>query len=99
MNKRRFILEDYPGNYAMSCETAHDAALFLEVLDRNEKTWKYGLSYLDVINFGEFKDDTVYFFNEGTYDHINVAYEQGYKVLEFNDFDWSCYTNRDEENT
>uniref|UniRef100_UPI00402AF1D7 hypothetical protein n=1 Tax=[Ruminococcus] torques TaxID=33039 RepID=UPI00402AF1D7 len=93
-NRKKFRLEDYKGNIVMHCNTEEKAKIFQIFLDRNGKSWGSGVNYLDQINWKMYKKDTCYLFNEGLFGELEDFKEENYKILEFDDFDWSnteCY--------
>lgn len=86
MKKVVMNLDDYKGTYVMHCPTEESAKLFCEFLYENGRAWKSGDSYLLKTSWENYEEDTVYFFNEGTYGRIDIAEELGYRVLEIEDF-------------
>lgn len=87
--KKKFRFEDYRGDYAMHCSTDKMAEIFLKFLQKHGKRWRTGQSYLEETNFESHQKETCYFFNEGMFGDLITAKENRYKILEFDDFDWS----------
>lgn len=87
--KKKFRLEDYRGDYAVHCSTDKMAEIFLKFLHKQGKSWRTGESYLEETNFESYQEETCYFFNEGMFGDLECAKEDRYKILEFDDFDWS----------
>lgn len=48
--------------------------------------WSSGASYLEYTNWENYKDNTVYFFNEGTYGDLHRTYKDDYIALEWSDY-------------
>lgn len=85
--KPQFKFEDYTGKeVAMHCKTAAEAEYFCKFLHYAGKTWYDGDSYLGCTNFEVYKQDTMYYFNDGSYGDKAAAVDV--KILEFSDFEW-----------
>lgn len=83
-----FYIEDFTGeNVCMHCSTVEEAYTFLSFLDSIGRKWCNGQDYLENMRYEEYLEDTVYYFNNGTFSDIGYAHEQHYNVLEFADFD------------
>lgn len=82
----KFNLNDYKGNYAMHCKTKEEAESFCRFLHQNGRRWSDGTSYLKNDFWDEYEDDTIYFFNECTYDERCSDFEEDYIILEWSDF-------------
>ena len=85
---KKFRLEDYPGDYAMHCDTEEKANLFLKYLDSVGKSWHDNGSYLDENNWSRYHRNTCYLYNFGRYSPTYYYGANGYKILEFDDFIW-----------
>ena len=83
----RFHIEQYPGKYVMHCKTEEEAQIFLEFLSSIGRTWCDGKSYLENLNYN-YEGQTAYAFNEGRYGRTDRQPELGFKVINFDDFDW-----------
>ena len=88
MSKLKFNIKDYPGRYAMHCDSKDKAAMFCKYLDSIGLKWSSGGSYLDDNFWTMEKEETCYSFNDGLFGAVNFV-DDGYKILEFDDFDWS----------
>ncbi|MGN0317802.1 MAG: hypothetical protein ACI4E1_07730 [Lachnospira sp.] len=85
--KPYFKFEDYPEKeVAMHCKTTEEAEYFCKFLHGAGKTWSDGSSYLEYRNFEGYKENTVYYFNKGTYGDKTCAVKVN--ILEFSDFEW-----------
>lgn len=82
----KFKLENYNGKYVMHCKSEAEARTFCDFLHKAGRAWNNGETYAGFTEWSEFKEDTVYFFNEGLYGSFeNVGSE--YKILEWSDFE------------
>lgn len=81
-----FNINNYPGFFAMHCKTKEEARDFCNYLDTIGKTWWNMSSYKRNHHWGEFREDTVYYFNEGAYGCISARYPVSYRILEWSDF-------------
>ena len=88
MNRPRFNINDYQGDYVMHCDTEDKARVFCDYLDSVSLQWCTNNSYKNKTYFGENLDKTVYYFNYGRFGAVHFV-DDGYKILEFDDFDWS----------
>lgn len=89
--KPKFRLEYYPGDCVMHCDTEEKAKFFCDFLHNLGTEWICGNSYKDETNWEKYKKDTIYNFNIGSYTYKEYAEDEGYTILEFDDFDWSEY--------
>ena len=82
-----FDIDKYNGSFAMHCKTEEEAELFCEFLTnrRINRYWQNGSIYYRNTNYNTFKENTIYYFNEGVYGDINKVKEE-YKVLKWDDF-------------
>lgn len=86
-----FDLNEYTGRYdGMCCDTEEKAQIFLEFLHKHNRKWYSGKTYLSISNFGNYKSDTIYYFNDGTFGNKRNR-QTGYKQLHFDDFDWDVF--------
>lgn len=86
MEKQVFRLEDWGKVYAvMHCKTEEEAKAFCNFLHKNGRRWASGDGYDKKTYFRE-HSETVYYFNNGTYGHLDAAKEKGCKILTFSDF-------------
>lgn len=85
---RRFCIEDYynTDNVVMHCPTEEQAVAFLGYLHDIGRHWCDGESYNNCTKYEVYRENTVYYFNEGRFG--NIRYTRGL-ILEFEDFDWS----------
>ena len=88
----KFNINNYKGNCAMHCKTRAEAESFCRYLDIIGKTWSDGTGYLENNRWNFYTDQTCYNFNEGLYCRKSFYEANGYKILEFSDFDWSEMT-------
>ena len=89
MIKPRFVIEDYDGDYVMHCPTEENAIAFLQYLHELGRTWSSGTSYAHVTNYRNYRENTCYDFTDGMYDEKSYYDDEGYTILEYDDFDWS----------
>lgn len=87
--KPKFRLEDYLGNYVMHCDTEEKAKIFCDFLDNEGMTWFSGAAYNVETRWENYKKDTVYYFNHGSYCSKEYAEKDHQIILEFDNFNWS----------
>lgn len=85
----KFDIKNYKGKYVMHCSTEDEAREFCNYLHSIGREWSNGEFYIDQLCYCTYREDTVYFFNDDTFDDVEYAREKGYTILEFSDFDWS----------
>lgn len=85
----KFRIEDYQGKYVMHCDTEEKAKVFCKFLHSKGMCWYSDNSYLDYQFWKTEKENMCYEFNADFYGSINFYKSEGYKILEFDDFDWS----------
>lgn len=86
MGKKVFKLEEYAGNYVMHCDTEDKSKVFLEFLHIQGRMWGSRATYREnTTHWNQCKENTVYYFNEGTYGDINIVFPK-YIILDFDDF-------------
>lgn len=73
-------------NVCMHCKTEEEAEDFCREMDRAGLRWSSGPSYLKSSCFDFYKEQTCYYFNEGTYDSIVRAKDEGHTILEWSDY-------------
>ena len=88
MNKPNFNIDDYPGKYAMHCNSEGKAKVFCRYMDSIGLKWRTDWSYLDCTAWGVNKEKTCYFFNCGMFGSVENYSDNLYLILEFDDFDW-----------
>lgn len=91
----KFNINDYKGKYVMHCKTEGEAKNFCAYLDSVGRTWCSGNHYTDGNNYDRYSENTVYYFNEGTYCDISDARERNYTILEWEDFMNNTFTKAD----
>lgn len=92
----KFDINKYPGHFAMHCKTKEEASDFCNYLNAIGKRWWNTTSYERYRRWNEFREDTVYFFNEGAYGCILECYPHSYCILEWSDFmDRESDSNKD----
>ena len=92
-NKPRFNIKDYPGDYAMLCNSKEESDIFRSYLHNVGKTWCSGDSYLEKDYYDIRKCDAfygiAYYFNHGAYGLVSALMSSNTVGLAFKDFDWS----------
>lgn len=88
-----FELSEYTDEkYVMHCDTKEKAIIFTTYLHNHGKKWVSGNSYLERDLWNGNGADTCYRFNAGKRSDLQHYKNLGYKILEFDQFDWSEYT-------
>lgn len=92
-NKPRFNIKDYPGDYAMLCNSKEESDIFRSYLHNVGKTWCSGDSYLEK-DYYDFRKNNAfygitYYFNRGAYTLVSDSIDKDSTVISFDDFDWS----------
>lgn len=82
----RFNIKDYKGKYVMHCKTEEEAEIFCKYLHSIGCTWSSGYSYLSENYWYIYEELTCYNFNYGTYGDKPYYEEEGYTILEMEDF-------------
>ena len=85
-----FNIDAFAGKYAMHCKTEKEAIDFCTYLDKHDRCWRTADLYINNTMWDRLKENTVYYFNEGTVGRLQIAKEQNYIIL-----DWSNYMNKD----
>jgi len=85
---KKFNIENYRnGKFVMHTKTEEAAQEFCALLHENGRIWHSGDSYVRKDNWSKYyKERTVYYFNDGRVGDIQSAKENGYTVLEWEDF-------------
>lgn len=91
----KFDINNYKGNYAMHCKTEEEAKSFCKYLHEHGKTWCIGQSYIEENRWDMYSENTVYYFNRGTYSSIGCARNEDYTILEWEDFMTNTFTKAD----
>ena len=91
----KFNIKNYKGRYAMHCKTKEEARDFCNYLHNIGKRWNNYTSYLDKTDWSTYKSNTVYLFHENLYWSINNAKQNGYTILEWEDFMNKEFTKAD----
>lgn len=86
---KKFDIRDYPLiKTVMHCKTEEEAVAFLEYLHGLGHKWNGGESYRKHTNFDRYGDNTCYEFHQRKFGRLPYFIEEGYDILEFEDFDW-----------
>jgi len=81
-----FDINKYPGNYVMHCKTEEEAESFCRYLNENGRKWGDGHSYIDRTHYSEYKSETAYNFNNGTFCNCDFYIYYNYTILEWSDY-------------
>lgn len=95
--KPKFDIKDYPGEYVMHVTSEEQAKIFCRYMHWIGRKWSSGASYLTRNNFYNLKIRTCYEFNVNTYDEISWFKNNGFTILEFDNFDWSDFMFKNEK--
>lgn len=82
----KFNIDDYKGKYVMHCKTEEEAEVFCRYLDSIGHMWDSGESYLSQNYWNFYNASTCYNFNTDTYSGKQYYEEEGYTILEAEDF-------------
>lgn len=82
----------------MHCKTKEEAEDFCRVMHEDGKTWYNDGSYLDNTCFETYFEDTVYYFNRGSYRNTGYAKKHSHTILEWSDFMKKEFTKEDLKN-
>jgi len=93
--KPKFNIDDYRGKCAMHVMTEEDAKIFCKYLHIQGRKWNNGTLYIDKCCYFWNGIETIYFFNEGCFGRIS-CHINNYRILEFEDFDWSDFSMKKE---
>ncbi len=85
--KMKFNATDYAGKkVAMHCKTQEEAEDFCKILGKHGFAWSKGDRYIRETHWSIYKENMVYYFNEGQYGDIRLAIYDKYTILEWEDF-------------
>lgn len=87
--------EDY--KFAMHCKTLEEALDFCKYLHSNGRTWISGRLYIgyDNCHWNGYKENTLYYFNQGTYGPMESTHKENAIVLEWCDYMDKNFTKDD----
>ena len=95
----KFNAADYAGKkVAMHCKTQEEAEDFCKILDKHGLAWSSGDRYIRETYWSIYKENMVYYFNEGQYSDIRLAIYDKYTILEWEDFMNKEFTKADLKN-
>ena len=82
-----FNINLYSGKYAMHCKTHEEAKSFCNYLHSINRDWANGNSYADFTYWKDYKKDTCYSFNTGSYGPYKYYQNKNnYIILEWSEF-------------
>lgn len=79
----------------MHCKTEEEARDFCHYLHKIGRSWVGGRSYVGTTNYEEYKEDTIYYFNQDTFGIMFIAKNKNYTILEWSDFMNKEFTKAD----
>lgn len=82
----KFNIDNYKGKYVMHCKTEEEAKTFCKYLHNIGHMWSSGDSYLSENYWSFYKASTCYNFNTDGYGNKQYYEEEGYTILEMEDF-------------
>lgn len=82
----KFNIDNYKGKYVMHCKTKEEAKTFCKYLHNIGHMWSSGNSYLSENYWSFYKASTCYNFNTDGYGNKQYYEEEGYTILEMEDF-------------
>ncbi len=95
-----FKLENYTDDkIVMHCPTEEQARIFLNFLHKNGRKWVSGKTYSENTRHQAYGSETCYYFNRGSYESLEYFQQEGFIILEFDDFLWEGYVNTDDITT
>lgn len=84
-----FDIKNYAENTTvMHCPKESDYEIFSKYLDSIGRQWNNGNSYIYRNNYNRYKTLTCLNFTQGTFGDLDYYINMGYRILEFDDFDW-----------
>lgn len=94
MPKKRFNIDEYPGKYAMYCETKEELFKFYDYLYKVGRRWSMGQSYKEFrpTKTVDGRATRYIYFNNGLHGTTCV---DSYIILNFKDFDWSDFNMKE----
>lgn len=90
-----FDINKYKGKYVMHCKTSEEAQDFCNYLHNIGRCWTIRDSYVKKTNYEVYQENTVYYFNKGTFGNAYAAELHEYKILEWSDFMNKEFTKAD----
>lgn len=90
----KFDIEDYNSCYVMHCKTKTQAEYFTSFLDSLGKRWSDGTSYLTLTYYEDYGKEICYHFTGGYVGNKEYFSDNGYIILEFDEFDWDRFKFR-----
>lgn len=94
----KFNIDDYKSKYVMHCKTKEEAEVFCRYLDSIGHKWITGDSYLLKNNWDKYEKLMCYNFNKDVYSDKQYYEEEGYIILEMEDFMSDTISNKDRIN-
>jgi hypothetical protein len=79
----------------MHCKTEEEAKNFCDYLHSIGRTWHDGYTYKSTICYAMHGEETAYNFNEGYYCNVQHYANDGYTILEWEDFMNNTFTKAD----
>ena len=94
-----FNINLYSGKYVMHCKTREEAKSFCNYLHSINRDWADGKSYANFTHWENYKEDTCYSFNTGSYGPYKYYQNKNnYIILEWSEFmDNNTFTKTDLE--
>ena len=74
-------LTDLTEKQVVHCATKEEAKRICKIAHDNGLKWKNGDSYLDEINFEDYKEETCYSFNLYMYGHLYFYKQENYEII------------------
>lgn len=101
MKKPVFNANEYPRNDSVCIHftTQEQLDAFCKYMNRIGRRWCSGDRYNDLNIEDKYGDETVYYFNAGSYGSIRRAEDNGVLILDGDEFDWGEGTQREYEVT
>ena len=92
----QFDITAYKGKYVMHCKTEEEAKDFCNYLHSIGRKWRNQYAtYKATTNYALYRQETAYNFNQGTYWNVQGYEEEGYTILEWEDFMNKEFTKAD----
>ena len=93
--KPKFNIENYRGSCVMHVTTEEQDKIFREYLHSLGRHWSLGQSYINTTYFVKYKENTCYEFNRDKFCSLTHYLNISYRILEFDDFDWSDFMKKE----
>lgn len=90
-----FDINNYKGKYVMHCKTEEEAIDFCNYLHSVGRRWTFEESYASDTKWQNYKSDTAYNFNQGSFTSISWYKDLNYTILEWSDFMNNKFTKAD----